>query len=108
MPNHNDPYFLLIYDYSDDYLEKRTSYRKQHFELVEKIIGKGYLLLGGALDNPPDRAYLCFQCPDRSTVEDFVKHDPYVLNGLVLNHEIRDWKVVVGTACSNPVSSTSL
>ena len=108
MRNSDDPYFLLIYDYSNDYLENRASYRKQHVELVEKIVEQGYLILAGALENPPDRAYLCFQCPDRSTVEDFVKHDPYVLNGLVLKHEIRDWKVVVGTACGNPVSSKNM
>lgn len=108
MPNSHDPYFLLTYSYSDDYLEKRASHRKQHFKQVEELVAKGYLILAGALEDPPDRAYLCFQCPDRSSVEDFVKRDPYVLNGLVMEHEIRDWKVVVGTACSNPVSSTKL
>lgn len=108
MPSSHDPYFLLIYTLSDDYLEKRASHRKQHVELVEKLVEKGYLILGGALENPPDHAYLCFQCPDRSPIEDFLKHDPYVLNGLVVKYEIRDWKAVVGTACGNPIDSTKL
>jgi uncharacterized protein YciI len=106
--NSQDPYFLLIYDFSDDYLEKRPTYRKRHVELVESFVDKGYLILGGALENPSDRAYLCFQCPNRSTVEAFVRDDPYVLNGIVLKHEIRDWQVVVGTACSNPISSKTM
>ena len=50
MPNSHDPYFLLIYSYSDDYLEKRASHRKQHFKQVEELVEKGYLILGGALE----------------------------------------------------------
>lgn len=108
MASSQNPYFLLIYNFSNDYLEKRPSYRKEHIELVEDLVEKGYLILGGAVENPADRAYLCFQCPDRSSVEDFVERDPYVSSGLVLKHEIRDWKVVVGTACTNPIKSTTL
>lgn len=108
MSGSRDPWFMLIYAYSDDYLEKRTRYRKQHVQLAEELVEKGHIVLGGALEDPPDRAYICFQCPDRSVVEDFVERDPYVLNGLVRTHEIRDWKVVVGTACGNPISSRNL
>lgn len=108
MPNPYDPWFMLVYTYSEDYPEKRASYRKAHVELAEEFVDKGYLVLGGALENPPDRAYLCFQCPDRSIVEDFVERDPYVGNHLVLTHEIRDWKVVVGTACADPIRSGDL
>lgn len=108
MPNPSDPYFLLIYTFPDDYLERRGGYRKEHIELAEEFVEKGHLILGGALENPVDRACLCFQCPDRSIVEDFVKRDPYVSSGLIQDYEIRDWKVVVGTACDNPVHSRDL
>ena len=108
MSNPYDPYFLLLYTYSDEYLEKRGLYRKEHVDLTTPLVEQGSLILGGATDNPPDRAVLCFQCPDRSVVEDFVRNDPYVRNGLVLDHEIRDWKVLVGTACRDPIDPENL
>jgi len=49
-----------------------------------------------------------FSAPNRSVVEDFVSRDPYVSAGLVREHEIREWKVLVGTACANPVRSADL
>ena len=33
---------------------------------------------------------------DRSVPENFAKHDPYVMNGLVKRWEVRAWSVVVG------------
>ena len=47
-------------------------------------------------DDPVDRALLVFQVDDKSKVEAFARKDPYVLNGLVKNWEVRSWKVVVG------------
>ena len=33
---------------------------------------------------------------DRSKVEDFAKNDPYVVNGLIQEWNVREWIVVVG------------
>jgi hypothetical protein len=43
-----------------------------------------------------DRALLVWQTDDRSVVEHFVRHDPYVANGLVRSWKIRQWNVVIG------------
>ena len=53
--------------------------------------------MGGAFSDPPDRALLLFRAPEKGVVEDFVRNDPYVVNGLVTRWEIRPWTVVVGT-----------
>ncbi len=37
-----------------------------------------------------------WQTDDRSVVEHFVRHDPYVTNGLVRSWKIRQWNVVIG------------
>jgi uncharacterized protein YciI len=54
-------------------------------------------LLGGAFD-PADGALLVFDVPAAADVEDFVRRDPYVQNGLVKTWRIRAWTVVVGAS----------
>jgi uncharacterized protein YciI len=53
-------------------------------------------VLAGALADPPDGALLVFRASDPAPVQEFVRKDPYVLNGLVKRWEIRPWAVVVG------------
>ncbi|MGB9698866.1 MAG: YciI-like protein [Thermodesulfobacteriota bacterium] len=88
--------FVLFYYVVEDYIAKRAAYREEHLRLSAKAHERGELLLGGALDDPPDRALLVFRATDKSIIEDFIKKDPYVINGLVKHWEIRPWNVVVG------------
>ena len=90
------PYFLLFYEAADNYVEKRAPYRSQHLELARAAHARGELLLAGALADPPDRAVLVFRAADKATVEDFARHDPYVLNGAIKHWEVRPWTVVIG------------
>jgi len=90
------PYFLMSYELVDDYITRRAPYRKEHLRLAREAEGRGDLVLAGALSDPPDRALLVFQVPDRSVVENFARNDPYVIQGLVKRWEIRPWTVVIG------------
>jgi hypothetical protein len=96
-------YYMLIYNVSDDYLERRGEFRREHLELATKYMNDGRLILGGAAVSPADSAYLCFKCESDNQVEDFVKADPYYTHGLIKSYEIRQWKVVTGSACDNPI-----
>jgi uncharacterized protein YciI len=89
-------YFLLLYDYVDNIVERRAPFREAHLSLARESLKRGDLLLGGAFANPIDGAALVFKANDRSTVEKFVQADPYVQNGLVTQYRIRPWTVVVG------------
>lgn len=89
-------YYALIYYVVDDYVSSRAAYREAHLRLAREAHRRGELLLGGAFSDPADRALLVFRAPDRSVVEDFARHDPYVTNGLVTRWEVRPWTVVVG------------
>ncbi len=91
-------YYILLYDVVEDYVKKRAPFREEHLRLTDEAAEKGQLLLGGALDNPVDGAVLVFKADDSSVVEEFVKNDPYVKNGLITNWKIRDWTVVTGSA----------
>ena len=88
-------YFLLIYHVVDDYVSRRAAFREEHLRLARAAHDRGELLLGGALADPADQAILVFRSSDRTVVEEFIRNDPYIANGLVSKWEIRLWMVVI-------------
>lgn len=92
------PYFALIYDLVDDYLARRAAFRQEHLAMAAAARERGEIVLAGAFADPPDRALLIFRTADRSIPEIFARKDPYVLNGLVKQWEVRPWTVVIGGA----------
>ncbi|HVG54638.1 MAG TPA: YciI-like protein [Vicinamibacterales bacterium] len=89
-------HYLLIYELVEDYLERRTPLRAEHVRLAREAEGRGELVLGGALANPPDLAVLLFRGDSPEAAERFAAADPYVLNGLVAQWRVREWTTVVG------------
>ena len=89
-------YYALIYHLVGDYLQRRASFRDEHLSLARDMNRRGELLLAGAFSDPPDRALLVFRVKEKSSIEEFVRKDPYFVNGLVTRYEIRPWVVVVG------------
>ena len=96
-------HFLLFYEASSDYLQKRSQYRKAHLEKAWASHSRGELILGGALTEPTDTAVLFFKAQDKAVVEDFARTDPYVTNGLVKSWRVREWMTVAGDESTNPV-----
>ena len=94
-------YYALFYDVVDDFANKRLPFRKEHLQLAQEAHARGEIVLAGALGEPADRALLVFRAGDRSLVENFVRSDPYVANGLVARWEIRPWTVVIGNEPDN-------
>jgi uncharacterized protein YciI len=99
------PYFALVYEVVDDYVERRAQFRAEHLRAAGAATDRGELLLGGALGYPVDGALLVFRADDRSAVEEFARNDPYVVNGLVTRWTVRPWTVVVGSAFSEAPST---
>jgi uncharacterized protein YciI len=89
-------WWVLLYDYVDDYLERRTPLRPAHFEVADAAVERGELVMAGAFAEPADGAILVFRCDDTAPIEAFVAADPYVANGLVTSWRIRPWTVVIG------------
>lgn len=91
-------HYALVYELVDDYIERRAALREEHLALARAAADRGDLLLGGAFAEPPDRALLVWDVDDVATIREFVDTDPYVAHGLVREHQIRPWTVVVGSA----------
>lgn len=91
-------YFLLFYDYVENAVDRRAPYREAHFQLAREWVSDGRLVLGGAFAEPVDGAVLVFKVDDQAQLEEFVRKDPYVTNGIVTRWRVRPWTVVVGAA----------
>jgi uncharacterized protein len=89
-------FYALFYYVVGDFVPRSASYRDEHLRLARAAHRRGELLLAGALTDPMDRALLVFRAPESSVVEDFARHDPYVINGLVTRWEVLSWAVVIG------------
>ena len=90
-----------MYYVVDDYDSRRAAFREEHLRLAREANQRGELILAGALSDPTDRALLVFRAPDSSVVENFVRNDPYVTNGLVTRWEVRSWTVIIGNEPTN-------
>lgn len=89
-------HWLLRYDVTDDYLERRVPFRTEHLAHARDAHERGELLLAGALSEPADGAVLVFRGDNPERVEAFARADPYVREGVVTAWTVRRWNVVVG------------
>lgn len=89
-------YFILFYSTVDNYVEKRIPFREAHLKRAMEFHERGQLLLGGALDDPADAAILVFKGDSPLVAEAFAQEDPYVLNGLIKEWNVRKWNLVIG------------
>jgi uncharacterized protein YciI len=90
------PYWVLAYELTDDYLERRTPLRPDHLALAEAAHDRGELVMAGALAEPADQALLVFRGDDDAAAHAFAEADPYVREGLVRSWRVRPWTVVIG------------
>jgi uncharacterized protein len=97
-------HFLLFYEVTPDYIERRVPLRSEHLALAREANERGELVLGGAFANPPDGALLLFQGDGPEAAEAFARADPYVRNGLVRRWWVREWTTVIGRDAAFPVA----
>ena len=100
-------HYLLIYELADDYLARRGEFREPHLEKAWQAHERGELVLGGALNDPVDKAVLMFKGDSPRAAEAFAAADPYVTNGLIKRWYVRPWTTVVGKDASTPVRPKS-
>jgi uncharacterized protein YciI len=99
-------HFLLEYELSADYLERRPQFRNDHLTLAWAAQARGEMVLAGALAEPVDRALFLFRADSPAPAQAFAEADPYVKNGLVTRWRVRPWTTVVGADAATPVRPT--
>lgn len=96
-------HYVLIYQLEPDYLQRREEFRDEHLALAWEAHENNELLLGGALQEPSDQAFLLFESHSSESAEEFARNDPYVKNGIVRSWEVRPWMTVVGKNATTPI-----
>ncbi|MVW70742.1 MULTISPECIES: YciI-like protein [unclassified Bordetella] len=96
-------HYLMFYDLTPDYLERRGAYRVEHLALARAAAERGELVLGGALADPADQAILLFKADSPAVAEAFAQADPYVKEGLVKQWRVRPWTTVIGDLAEHPI-----
>lgn len=73
--------FVSFYDVAPTALPKLKEHFPAHRARLEEFHARGVLLAAGPLGNPPESAIGIFT--SREAAEEFIKGDPFVINGLV-------------------------
>lgn len=100
-------HYLLFYELTPDYLERRPLHRAAHLQLAWDASRRGELILAGAFGDPVEGAALLFQGDSPQVAERFAAADPYVRNGLVRRWRVTPWMTVVGETAAAPVRPAS-
>jgi uncharacterized protein YciI len=89
-----DTHYLLFYDYVEDVSSRRGPYRSEHLARITAEREAGRLLMAGALGDPPTGAAIVFRGVEVDFIEEFVRGDPYVQAGLVVQWRVERWSLV--------------
>jgi uncharacterized protein YciI len=80
----------LLYEMAPDIMAQVPAHMSAHQERWQEFAGRGELLMIGPFANAQeDGAMGIFTT--REAAEEFVRGDPFVLNGIVRKWVIRDW-----------------
>ena len=80
---------LMFYEIAADGLGKVPANLQAHQERLQEFHARKVLLMAGPYGAPPVGALAVFT--SREAAEEFVKGDPFVVNGVVARHSIQDW-----------------
>jgi uncharacterized protein YciI len=80
---------VLLYRSAPNVLQLAPLHYPAHKARVDVFHARGDLLAVGTWADPQEGSMAVFR--SRAAAEEFVKADPFVLNGVVASHEIKDW-----------------
>ncbi len=88
-------FLIKAYD-GEGMLEKRMAVRPRHLEGINRL-GKQIICAGGLLDDDGNMkgSALVLDFPDRAALDDYLKHEPYVVEGVWQTIEIEKMNVVI-------------
>jgi uncharacterized protein len=85
--------YVLLYAPADDVAAKAPPHYEAHVARLMEFQGRGELLEVGVFGDPQEQGSMAIFA-SREGAEEFVREDPFLLNGVVASYEIRDWDVM--------------
>ncbi len=86
--------YVLLYESVPDFMAKVPALIDGHRALWKRFHAEGTLLLVGPFTDPPAGGAMGV-FTTRQAAESFVREDPFVQQGLVARHTIREWNEVL-------------
>jgi uncharacterized protein len=85
--------YVMCYENAADFAEKAKLHFTAHRARLDEFHAAGTLLMAGPLLDQRGGAIGIFT--SREAAEEFIKDDPFVLNGVVMSWEIREWMEIL-------------
>jgi uncharacterized protein YciI len=82
--------FVMFHEPAPNFLPKARLHFPAHRARLEEFHGRGVLLGAGPLEDPRDGSSMGL-FTTREAAEEFIKDDPFVVNGVVGRWRIREW-----------------
>jgi uncharacterized protein len=82
--------YVLFYESADDVASKAPAHFPAHSARLEEFHADGRLLMVGTFADPQEQGSMAI-FTTREAAEEFVKGDPFVLNGVVKGWKIWEW-----------------
>jgi len=84
---------VMFYELAPDGLSKAQNHIQAHRARLDEFHTQGVLLMAGPFANPADGALGIFT--SREAAEEFIKDDPFVVNGVVGKWRLMEWNEVL-------------
>jgi uncharacterized protein len=85
--------YVVLYESADDVASKAPPHFPAHRARLDEFHDRGTLLMVGTFGNPQEEGSMAIFA-SREAAEEFVKGDPFVLNGVVRAWHIREWNEI--------------
>jgi len=82
--------YVVLYESADDVLTTAPVHYPAHKSRLDDFHRRGEILMVGTFGDPQAEGSMAI-FRTREAAEEFVAGDPFVLNGVVRNYEVRDW-----------------
>ena len=86
--------YVLFYESADDVLSKAPAHFPAHKARLDDLHARGDLLMVVTFGDPQEEGSMAI-FTTREAAEEFVREDPFVLNGVVRDWHIREWDEVL-------------
>jgi uncharacterized protein len=86
--------YVLFYVPVDDVASKAPAHFPAHSARLDEFHSRGTLLMVGTFGDPQEEGSMAI-FTTREAAEEFVRGDPFVLNGVIRDWHIREWDEVL-------------
>ena len=86
--------FVVLYESADDVLSRAPAHFPAHKARLDAFHERGDLVMVGTFGDPQAEGSMAV-FRSREAAEEFMKEDPFILNGVVRAWQLREWNEIL-------------